>query len=127
MWPIKCGTNFTQAEVDDFEASRFSFSSGLTKLPLVQCGLSLEELFPNVDIVPLLATIDIQSMHPVPICSPIISDGDKQPKHWNGKLFRFVALSSIDHILKMESSTYIDSIILKSMLVPKLGYEVVLP
>ena len=81
MWPIKYRTNFTQAEVDDFEASRFSFSSGLTKLPLVQYGLSLEELLPNVDIVPLSATLDIQPMHPIPICSPIISDGDKQPNH----------------------------------------------
>ena len=87
VWPIKCGTNFTQAKVDDFEASKFSFSNGLTKLPLVQCGLSLEELLPNVNIVPKFATVDIQSMHPIPICSPIISDSDKQPKYWKGKLF----------------------------------------
>ena len=74
---IKCGTNLTQAKIDDFEAFRFSLSSGLTKLLSVQCDLSLEELLFNVDTFPLLATIDIQPMNLVPICSPIASDGDK--------------------------------------------------
>ena len=87
MWLIKCGTNLTQGEVDDFEASRVFLSTRLTELPLVQCGLFLEELLPNVDTIFLSATIDIQSMHLVPICSPIFSNGNKQPKHQSGKLF----------------------------------------
>ena len=93
MWPIKCGTNLTQAKADDFEAFGFGFrinidfSSGLTKLPSVQCGSPLKESLPNVDTIPLSTIVDIQSMHLVLVCSPIVFDGDKQSKHQNGKLF----------------------------------------
>ena len=81
VWPVKCGTNLTQAKVDDNEASRFSLSTGITKLPSIQISLALEESFPNVAPIPLSLVVDIQPMHPVLVRSPIVSNGDKRPKH----------------------------------------------
>ena len=91
----------------------------------VQSGLPLEESFLNSDPIPLSALVDIQPMHPVSVCSQIVSDGDKIPKHRSSKLFRFVPMPSSDHILEMESSKFIDYTIFKSMVVPKPSYGVV--
>ena len=96
----------------------------MTNLLSVQSGLPLEESIPNSDPIPLFAPVDIQPMHPILVCSQIVFDGDKRPKHPSGKLFCFVPPSS-DHILKMESSRFIDCTILKSMMVPEPCYGVV--
>ena len=112
------GTNLTQVEVDEFEASGYSFSSEMTNLPSVHSSLPLEKSLPNKDPIPLSTPIDFQPM-------PIVSDDEKRPKHRSGKLFRFVPLPSSDHILKMESSKVIDCTVLKSMVVPEPNYGVV--
>ena len=97
----------------------------MTNLPSVQSGLPLEESIPNSDPIPLSAPVDIQPMHLILVCSQIVSDGDKRPKHRSGKLFCFVPMPSSNHILKMESFRFIDCTILKSMVVPEPGYGVV--
>ena len=85
----------------------------------------MEESAPTFASAPFPADLDIQSLHPVGVSSPIIPDNDKRPKHRSGKLFRFVAILSTDHILKMELSSSIECTILKSMKVPKPGYGIV--
>ena len=57
-WPIQRGTNLTQAEVDDFEASGFSICSGVAELGGAESGLPLEVLS---DVVsnPLSSTVDV--------------------------------------------------------------------
>ena len=97
----------------------------MTNLPSVHSGLPLKKSLSNNDLIPLSAPIDIEPMVLVPVCSQIVSDGDKRPKHRSGKLFRFVPLPSSDHMLKMESSKVIDCTVLKSMLVSEPGYGVV--
>ena len=124
VWPVQCGTNLTQAEVDDFEASRFSLCSGVSKLSGAESGFSLEVLS-NMAPNPLSSTVDIQPINPELIRSPAIFDSEKRPKHRNRKLFRFVAMPSADHYLKMESSRSIECTILKSMMVLEPGYGVV--
>ena len=125
VWPIMSGTNLTQAEVAEFEASGFSFSTGEKNLSSVHPGLPLEESLSNNDPISLSAPVGIEPVVLVPVCSQIVSDGDKRSKHRSGKLFRFVPLPSSDHLLKMESSKVIDCTVLKSMLVPEPGYGVV--
>ena len=70
-------TNLTQVEVDEFEASGYSFSIGVTNVPSVHSGLPLEKSLPNNDPIPLSAHVDIEPMVPVLVCSQIVSDGDK--------------------------------------------------
>ena len=118
VWPIMSGTNLTQAEVAEFEASGYSFSTSETNLSSVHPGLPLEESLPSNDPISLSAPVGIELVVPIPVCSQIVSDGDKRPKHRSGKLFCFVPLPSSDHLLKMESSKVIDCTVLKSMLVP---------
>ena len=123
-WPVQRGTNLTQAEVDDFEASGFSLCSGVAELGGAESGLPSEVL---LDVVsnPLSSTVDVQPINPELIRSPTISDGDRRLKHQSGKLFRFVAVPSTDHYLKMESSRAIECTVLKSMMVPEPGLGVV--
>ena len=63
------GTNLTQAEVAEFEASGFSFSTGETNLSSVHPGLPLEESLPSNDPISLSALVGIEPMVPVPVCS----------------------------------------------------------
>ena len=70
------GTDLTQAEVAEFEASGYSFSNGETNLPSVHSGLPLEESLPSNDPISLSAPIGIEPMVPVHVCSQIVSDGD---------------------------------------------------
>ena len=125
MWPIISGTDLIQVEVAEFEASGYSFSTSKTNLPSVHSSLPLEESLPSNDPISLSARIGVEPMVPVPVCSQIVSDSDKRPKHRSGKLFCFVPLPSSNHLLKMESSKVIDCTVLKSMLVPEPGYGVV--
>ena len=124
VWPVQRGTNLTQAEVDDFEASGFSLCSGVAELGGAESGLPLEVLS---DVVPnpLSSAVDVQSINLELIRSPAISDGNRRPKHRSGKLFRFVAVPSTDHYLKMESSRAIECTVLNSMMVPEPGVGVV--
>ena len=71
------GTDLTQAEVAEFEASGYSFSTGEMNLPSVHSGLPLEESLPSNDPISLSAPVGIEPMVPVPVCSQIVSDGDK--------------------------------------------------
>ena len=123
-WAVQRGTNLTQAGVDDFEASGFSLCSGVADLGGAESGLPLEVL---LDVVPnpLSSVVDVQPINPELIRSPAISDDDRRPKHQSGKLFRFVAVPSTDHYLKMESSKAIECTVLKSMMVLELGLGVV--
>ena len=110
--------------MDDFEASGFSLCSGVAELARAESGLPsevLSDVVPN----PLSSTVDVQPINPELIRSPAISDSDRRPKHRSGKLFRFVAVPSTDHYLKMESSRAIECIVLKSMMVPEPGLGVV--
>ena len=91
----------------------------------VEADLPLEELVPTLASALLSADLDIQSLHLVGVSRLVVLDGDKRPKHQSGKLFRFVAVPSTDHILKMESSSSIDCTILKSMKVLEPRYGVV--
>ena len=115
----------TQSEVDDFEASGFVLNDGGMDSKSVEAGLPLGESAPTFASAPFPIDLDIQSLHPVGVSSPIVPDGDKRPKHRSGKLFQFVAVASTDHILKMESSSSIECTILKSMKVPEPGYGIV--
>ena len=124
VWPVQHGMNLTQAKVDDFEASRFSLCSGVVELPAAQSGLPSEVLL-NLAPNPLPSTVDVQPINPEVIRSPAIYDSDKQPKHQNGKLFRFVVVPYVNHYLKMESLRSIECTVLKSMMVPKLRYGVI--
>ena len=124
VWPVQRGTNLIQAEVDDFEASRFSLCSRVAELLGAESDLPsdvLSDVAPN----PLSSTVDVQPINPELIRSPAISDGDRRPKHGNGKLFCCVAMPSRDHYLKMESSRSIECTVLKSMMVPEPGHGVV--
>ena len=114
-----------QSEVDDFEASDFVLNDGGMDSESVEAGLPLGESPPIFASAPFPVDLDIQSLHPVGISSPVIPDDDKRPKHRSGKLFRFVAVPSTDHILKMESSSSIECTILKSMKVPEPDYGIV--
>ena len=125
VWPIALGTKLTQSEVDDFEASGFLLSDAGMGLESIVASLPLEESPLTFASAPFLVDLDIQSLHPVGVSSPVILDGDKRPKHRSGKLFRFVSVPSTDHILKMESSSSIECTILKSMKVPEPGYGIV--
>ena len=123
-WHVQRGMNLTQAEVDDFEASGFSLCNGVAELIGAKSGLPsevLSDIVPN----PLSSTVDVRPINPELIRSPAISDGDRRPKHRSGKLFRFVAVPSTDHYLKMESSRAIECTILKSMMVPEPGLGVI--
>ena len=100
-------------------------NNGVVDLVLVEVDLPLEESIPTLASVPLSADLDIQSLHPIGVSSPIVPDNDTRPKHRSGKLFRFIAVPSVDHILKMESSFSIDCTILKSMKVSEPDYGVV--
>ena len=124
VWPVQRGRNLIQAEVDDFEAFGFSLCSGVAELLGAESGLPSEVLL-NVAPNPLSSSVDVQPINPKFIQSLAISDGNKRRKHRNGKLFRFVAVPSTDHYLKMESSRSIECTVLKSMMVPELGQEVV--
>ena len=77
VWPIISGTNLTQAEVAEFEASGYSFSTGETNLPSVHSDLPLEKSLPNNDPISLSTPVDNEPMVLVPVCSQIFSDGDK--------------------------------------------------
>ena len=125
VWPIVLGTELIQSEVDDFEALGFVLHDGGMDSESVEAGLPLGESPLTFASAPLLIDLDIQSLHPVGVSNPVISDGDKRPKHRSGKLFRFVAVPSTDHILKMESSSFIECTILKSMKAPERGYGIV--
>ena len=63
-------------------------------------------------------------MHPILVPSPIVYDGDKQPKHLSGKLFLFAVVPSSDHILKIDSSSSLECTIVKSMKVPEPSYGI---
>ena len=91
---------------------------------VAQSGLP-SKVLSNVAPNPLSLTVDVQPINPELIRSPAVSKSNKQPKHRNDNLFRFVAVSSIDHILKMESSKSIECTVLKLMMVPEPGYGVV--
>ena len=68
---------------------------------------------------------DVCSVYLDSISPQVLSDGDRWPKHRSGKLFRFVVVPSTDHILKMESSKFIDCTILKYLKVLELDLEVI--
>ena len=125
VWPIVLGTKLTQSEVDDFEALGFVLNDGGMDSESVEAGLPLGESPPTFASAPIPTELDVQSLHPVGVSNHVISDGDKRPKHRSGKLFRFVAVPSTNHILKMESSSSIECTILKSMKVPEPGYGIV--
>ena len=91
----------------------------------VEAGLPLGESPPTFASAPIPTELDVQSLHLVGVSNPVISDGDKRPKHQSRMLFRFVTVPSTDHILKMESSSSIECTILKSMKVPEPGYGIV--
>ena len=124
MWPIKCRTKLIQSKVDDFDATRLIFSDGVMDFVSEDLDLPLQELLTHVASVPPSPAVDLQSLYAVGVSSPVVYDGDKQPKHQSRKLFQFVAVPSANHILKMESSSSINCTILKSMKVPEPGYEV---
>ena len=75
--------------------------------------------------VPSSSAADVRSIYSNSISPQVLSDGDRRPKHRSRKLFRFVAIPSTDHILKMESSKSIDCTILKSLKVPEPGLGVI--
>ena len=87
VWPIIYKTKLIQSEVDDFKALGFVLSNGVMDSVSVEANLPLEESIPTLASAPLSADLDIQSLHPVGVSSPIVPDGDKRPKHQNGKLF----------------------------------------
>ena len=124
VWHVQRGTNLFQAEMDDFEASGFSFCSGVVELPAAQTSL-LSKVLSNVAPNPSSSIVDVQPINPELVRNLTISDSDKQLKHRSGKLFQFVALPSVDHIFKIESLKSIECTILKSMMVPEPGYGVV--
>ena len=75
-WPVQRGTNFTQVEVDDFEASGFSLCSGVAELGGAESGLPwevLSDVVPN----PLSSTVDVQPINPELIRSPAISNSNR--------------------------------------------------
>ena len=111
--------------MDDFDTSKFLLNNGMTNVLLVQTCISLEETLLEATSIPLFASIDIQPMHSVSIPSLVLFEGNKRLKHQRCNLFQFVALPSIDHILKMESFNFIDCTILKSMKVSEPNYGVV--
>ena len=57
-WPIQRGTNLTQAEVDDFEASGFSLCSGVAELIRAESGLP-SEVLSDVVSNPLSSIVDV--------------------------------------------------------------------
>ena len=93
-------------------------------LVFVEADLPLGESALTLASTPFPANLDIQSLHPVGVSSPIVPEGNKRPKHRSGKLFQFFAVPSTVHILKMELSSSIDCTILKSMKVSEPCYGI---
>ena len=80
--------------------------------------------------VPHVDEFDIEVPQPKaevldPIVGRLPSEGNRRPRFQNGKPFCFVALPSVDHNFKMESSKSIDCTILKLLRVHVLGYGVI--
>ena len=125
VWPVKVGTILSQAEVDGFEASGFVLDSAVTDVPCPEVALPPQHPLPLPSHGPSSTTADVRSGYSDSVSPQVLSDGDRRPKHQSGKLFRFVAVPSTDHILKMESSKSIDCTILKSLKVPEPGLGVI--
>ena len=121
----------SQAEVDGFEASGFVQASAMTDVPFAKVAMPPQQSLPLPLHGPSSSAVDVCFGYSDSVSPQVLSDGDKRPKHRNGKLFRFVAVPSTNHILKMESSRSIDCTILKSLkvLVPGLGviFSVITP
>ena len=117
VWLVKSGTNLTKEEVDRFEASRFVLNDGSSYVDLVQTSI------PHFEETQSKAQLGTGLVEPT--LGPLSSEGDKQPKLQNGKLFLFAIVPFPDHISKMESSKSIDCTILKLLRVHAPGYEVV--
>ena len=77
VWPIVLGTKLIQSKVDDFEASDFVLNDGGMDWESVEAGLPLEESPLTFASASIPIDLDVQSLHPVGVSNPVISDGDK--------------------------------------------------
>ena len=125
VWPVKLGTSLSQAEVDGFEASGFVLASAMTNALCAEVAMSPQQSLPLPSHGPSSCVGDVRFGYSNSVSLQVLSDGNRLLKHRSGKLFRFVAVPSTDHILKIESSRSIDCTILKSLKVPERGLEVI--
>ena len=125
VWPVKLGTSLSQAEVDGFEASGFVLASVVIDVPCAEVAMPPQQSLPLSSHGLSSSAVDVRFGYSDSVSPQVLFDGDRLPKHRSGKLFRFVAVPSTDHILKMESSKSIDCTILMSLKVPELGLGVI--
>ena len=122
LWPVKFGTNLTKEEVEGFEALGFVLEDRVPIVAPVQA--IVHAIVPKVEVLETEEAL-LETGRQKPTFGSVSSDGDGRPKFRNRKLFLFVAVPSPNHILKMESSKFIDFTILKLLKVPNPGYGVV--
>ena len=105
-WPVKAGTNLTQAEVLGLEAAGFKLEDG-------EVGVGQSS-----DLTLLHEEVAIEPRPPT-------TSGDYRPTSRDNKPFRYVSEPSPEHFSKLDKSKHIECTIVKFVKVAAPGYGII--